>query len=212
MVARRCTWLVFVLFCASGCAKGFGAASTAPVSAAPQGSLMGGADAPAGPVMYTGDECTTIGERVPCICTDGSGEGVKSCASDAKSPTKGTFSACLACVQPPPKAPAPGANDAPMPTTGMAGRGATMRGTMAGTSGTSATTSGAAGTSTTSTRSGTGSSGRSGSTSGSSGRSGGSSSGGGCNCTQPCFPVGVLPCCTLLGSCGCTWAPGAYCL
>jgi hypothetical protein len=31
-------------------------------------------------------------------------------------------------------------------------------------------------------------------------------------CTQPCFPVGLLPCCNPLHVCGCTWAPGAYCL
>jgi hypothetical protein len=31
-------------------------------------------------------------------------------------------------------------------------------------------------------------------------------------CTQSCFPVGVLACCSPLGTCGCTWAPGAYCL
>lgn len=31
-------------------------------------------------------------------------------------------------------------------------------------------------------------------------------------CNQPCYPIGILPCCTALGTCGCTWAPGAYCL
>jgi hypothetical protein len=31
-------------------------------------------------------------------------------------------------------------------------------------------------------------------------------------CTNSCVPVGILPCCTLLKTCGCTWAPGAYCL
>jgi hypothetical protein len=32
-------------------------------------------------------------------------------------------------------------------------------------------------------------------------------------CKNVCIAVGILPCCnTLLGSCGCTWAPGAYCL
>src|SRR5262249_36186886 len=33
----------------------------------------------------------------------------------------------------------------------------------------------------------------------------------GSTCTNSCFPVGILSCCTALGTCGCTWAPGAYC-
>ncbi len=31
-------------------------------------------------------------------------------------------------------------------------------------------------------------------------------------CTQPCIPFGILACCRANGTCGCTWAPGAYCL
>jgi hypothetical protein len=37
----------------------------------------------------------------------------------------------------------------------------------------------------------------------------------GCNvltCTNECSVAGPFPCCTLLDTCGCTWAPGAYCL
>jgi hypothetical protein len=32
------------------------------------------------------------------------------------------------------------------------------------------------------------------------------------DCTEPCVPIGILNCCGSDGTCGCTWAPGAYCL
>jgi hypothetical protein len=32
------------------------------------------------------------------------------------------------------------------------------------------------------------------------------------DCTQTCVPIGILSCCTIAHTCGCTWAPGAYCL
>ncbi|MDB4975800.1 MAG: hypothetical protein JWN48_4141 [Myxococcaceae bacterium] len=32
------------------------------------------------------------------------------------------------------------------------------------------------------------------------------------DCTTPCIPVGLFSCCRLDQVCGCTWAPGAYCL
>jgi hypothetical protein len=31
-------------------------------------------------------------------------------------------------------------------------------------------------------------------------------------CTNECSVAGPFPCCTLLDTCGCSWAPGAYCL
>lgn len=31
-------------------------------------------------------------------------------------------------------------------------------------------------------------------------------------CTNECSAAGPFPCCTLFDTCGCTWAPGAYCL
>lgn len=38
---------------------------------------------------------------------------------------------------------------------------------------------------------------------------------GGCksaaDCTSSCVPIGILNCCRDNGTCGCTWAPGAYC-
>jgi len=32
------------------------------------------------------------------------------------------------------------------------------------------------------------------------------------DCTESCVPIGILNCCRANGTCGCTWAPGAYCL
>jgi hypothetical protein len=32
------------------------------------------------------------------------------------------------------------------------------------------------------------------------------------DCTESCVPIGILSCCRDNGTCGCTWAPGAYCL
>lgn len=31
------------------------------------------------------------------------------------------------------------------------------------------------------------------------------------DCSQPCVPIGLFRCCRPSGTCGCTWAPGAYC-
>ena len=32
------------------------------------------------------------------------------------------------------------------------------------------------------------------------------------DCTNVCIANGILPCCRDDKACGCTWAPGAYCL
>jgi len=32
------------------------------------------------------------------------------------------------------------------------------------------------------------------------------------DCTVACFPIGFFSCCRLDNICGCSWAPGAYCL
>jgi hypothetical protein len=32
------------------------------------------------------------------------------------------------------------------------------------------------------------------------------------DCKNVCIAIGILPCCTEDKECGCTWAPGAYCL
>jgi hypothetical protein len=133
---------------------------------------------------YMGEPCR-MGDSAPCACSPGS-EGMKICRFDRASPTQGTFSGCENCSAPPPV-------DDP---------GDVM--TRAGTGGRAAGSGGAGGATTGSGGRGEGESG------GRSGRPSGSS----CmqECNQVCFPVGILPCCSPLGTCGCTWAPGAYCL
>lgn len=32
------------------------------------------------------------------------------------------------------------------------------------------------------------------------------------DCHNVCIAIGILPCCTIAHTCGCTWAPGTYCL
>lgn len=32
------------------------------------------------------------------------------------------------------------------------------------------------------------------------------------DCRISCFPIGIAPCCRANRTCGCSWAPGAYCL
>jgi hypothetical protein len=32
------------------------------------------------------------------------------------------------------------------------------------------------------------------------------------DCTVSCFPLGAVACCRADKTCGCSWAPGAYCL
>ena len=158
------------------------------------------------PAVYTGQPCM-MGETAACSCSSG-GEGTKVCRFDMRSPTKGTFSECMACVTPAPQSD-DGPGDVSVRDAGAAGRPGSQddSGSGGGGSGGSLEPTG----------------GRSGSAgSGGTGGSGGTSppptrpapSGSRCNppCTQLCFPIGILPCCTLLGTCGCTWAPGAYCL
>jgi hypothetical protein len=198
MVASRRTWLVLLLLCAAGCAKGFNAAASAPPLASAQEAAGVGSSGPS--AMYTGDECVTVGERVPCVCTDGVGQGIKACAADKNSPTQGTYSECTACVAIPEAGRPPIVEN----TGRTANAGRAARGGAGGTTG-------AAGTGSTSSSARAGSGGR-GSTA-AAGRSGGTTTTSGrCNCTQDCFPVGILACCRLDNSCGCSWAPGAYCL
>jgi hypothetical protein len=154
---------------------------------------------------FMGEACSPVGDRVVCTCASG-GMGLRACVQNPSSPTKGALTDCLNCMTPmtsPPPTGMAGTNqgDAPM-ASGMGGRGAaggraSGRGdAAAGGTGSSTTGGGRAG-----------SAARSGGSSGTGGRG----SSGACNCTNDCFPIGILACCRLDGSCGCTWAPGAYC-
>ena len=198
-----CAWLVLVSGCASGYDDGTkpnaavrnasgiragqgGSAPQAGSPGAPAGS-GGSANAP-----YTGEPCE-MGQTETCACEQAGTEGVRVCRFDRASPTDGTFSACENCM--------------PLAPT-MADEGDVMARAGSGGAGRGGSGSG-----------GAGAGGRAGGSAGST--SGGESSGGdrprggsGCSspCTNVCFPIGILPCCTLLGTCGCTWAPGAYCL
>lgn len=186
--------VIAMALAAFSCAEGYTASTPNSGKAGPPPRKAGSAD-------FAGEACER-GQRTTCACPDGS-EGMKICTPDPKSPTEASFSPCLNC--PDPNAapePVPGAAGAtPEPVEGAAGMSA-MSGRSGGASGRAAASSGTGGRGGAGGRMSTTGSGR-GSTSGGSGR---------CNCTQDCFPVGVLACCRLDNSCGCTWAPGAYCL
>jgi hypothetical protein len=188
------------------CAEGFGSGEKLVVPILNGGASGGGSGGSAGQNMsgaggtggsggaggaYTGMPCTQ-GDAPECECPTG-GSGTRICRFDANSPTMGTFAECTGCV-----APSGGSGG----TGGSSGDAASGSGGTGGRSG-----SGGGGGS-----GGAGSGGSSGAGGGSSG-TGGSSSGGcpASGCTNSCFPVGVLACCTDFGTCGCTWAPGAYC-
>jgi len=213
MAVSRCIGLVVLaLLSATGCAKGFTATAAQLPPSAPSDSAASGSVAP---VAYTGDECATVGERVPCICADGTGQGIKACGSDTNSPTKGTYSECTACAAVP-EAGRP-QTAATMPTMSTMPTMPTMPTTRAGTAG-RASRGGSGGTGSsadkgsTSAPSSSGTGGRTGSTATVAGRTGSATSSGACNCNQVCFPIGIVACCRLDMSCGCSWAPGAYCL
>ena len=144
-------------------------------------------DAGKEPPVFMGEACDR-GETAPCTCDDG-GEGIKICNYDVASPTMGSFSSeCTSCV------------------VIAAGTETMTAGTMSesGSGGLSASGTGGS--------SGTGSGGLSGGSGISGGTAAGTGSSGGCDCNQPCVPFGIIACCRPGGSCGCTWAPGAYCL
>lgn len=177
-----------------GCAEGYG---TEPGDFLPRGGSGANAGAFGGTsgagasgmggasgtgAPYTGEACR-MGDTAPCTCQDTGTQGTKFCRFDRNSPTQGTFSECGGCAM-----------------SGSAGRDpGDVEPGPAGSGG----SGGRAGTSGSGGRSGSGGSGTGGSGSGS------CSPG---SCSQPCFPIGVLACCRSNGTCGCTWAPGAYCL
>jgi hypothetical protein len=160
-----------------------GQAGAANLPAAPVQTPIGGA---AG-APYAGEPCR-MGETAPCVCSPGS-DGMKICRFDAASPTDGTYSGCENCTTRP-----PADNSGDVMT--RAGSGGASSRSAAGSGGTGGARTGSGGR-------GEGESG---------GRGGQRPSGCMSECTNICFPVGILPCCNLLGICGCTWAPGAYCL
>jgi len=204
MVALRsvCLGLAVVVGLAS-CAQGYatdplGLAHGSPETGGQSGSPPGvpvvagssGNNGGSAGTSYSGEPCR-MGESAACTCDSTGTEGSKTCRYDARSPTMGAFSECGNCVD-------PNAEPEPDPGDAMGNGGSSGGSGRAGSGG--------------STGSGT-----SGGSSGSGGASGsGSSAGsrGGCMpaCNQSCFPAGVLACCRSNGTCGCTWAPGAYCL
>ena len=188
--------MLWLALSVASCAEGYPSASKELPGVALPGAGRGS-------VNFKGEACQR-GQEMNCVCPDGVTAGYKLCTPDPESPTQASFSGCLSCPEPEPPP-----NPETMPMTPMmpaaggmggGGIGAAMGGRM-----------GAAGRGT------AGSGGRGTTSGGSSGRgatgSGRGSSGGRCMCAdQACFPVGVIGCCRLDGSCGCTWAPGAYCL
>lgn len=215
-----------LLLTAAACAQGFTAQPDAPPPPPPAGA----------PAPFFGEACM-LGERAACPCPSGGAQGTKVCSPDEASPTKGSFSACLLCVDTPsPAGTGAVANGGgASSSSSSAGRSAaagsgtgTVIGsvTAAGASGradagsVSAANGGASGSSTqragtggsAAPRAGTGGAGSGASRAGSSGGGAGGMSGGRCTCNNACFLTGILPCCRANGSCGCTWAPGAYCM
>jgi hypothetical protein len=219
-----------LLLMAADCAQGFTAQPDAPPAPPPAGA----------PAPFLGQACT-VGERAACSCPSGGGQGMKVCSPDDTSPTKGSFSACLLCAEAPTPAGNSGAANgggasSSMSSAGRSGAAGTGIGTVvgaitasAGTGGragaaASAANGGASGTSTQpagtggsgAAPAGTGGSGSGGTSAGSragaSGGGTGGATGGRCMCTNTCLLIGIAPCCRANGSCGCTWAPGAYCM
>jgi hypothetical protein len=177
-----------LLLMAAGCAQGFSAEAAAPPAPPPAGAAA----------PFFGEACM-VGERSPCTCPNGGDQGVKACSPDEASPTKGSYSTCLLCVAAAGTGAAVGGAGV---VSGVAGTGVAAGSTRATAAGTSSATDGGGRTGSTNTlRAGTG---------GSTGKTG--SSGGRCMCNQSCFPLGIVACCRPNGSCGCTWAAGAYCM
>jgi hypothetical protein len=145
-----------------------------------------------------------MGDSQLCQCMKPGSQGTQLCRGDSTSPTGGSWGPCTTCIDPlPPKSGTGGALAPLPPSLGSGGRAASGSGgiggsRMFGTGGSRAMTGGSSGS--------RGSGNEPDSTPA-------PASGGNCtSCNQPCFPVGILPCCRIDGSCGCTWAPGAYCL
>jgi len=201
---------VATLACIASCAAGtdadaapdpranYGGAGHGTGGASASGT--GGHTAPAG-AMFMGESCPMVGSSGLCECTKPGSQGMRVCRQDSKSPTGASWGPCGTCVDPPPPKFDPG----DVMATATGGRGG-LRGGIGGLAGSGGSGSGGAGAMS------SGSGGMGGSRRGS-GRNRPPGGGASCSCDDmPCFPVGILPCCRIDGSCGCTWAPGAYCL
>ena len=129
------------------------------------------------------------GETLACTCVDKGTMGQQTCVFDDASPLDGFYSDCTRCPDP---APPPDPGD--VNTSGSGGA------------------SGSAGRSGSGGSSGSGSAGSAGSSTSPPPPTGGGSRTCSSPCNQPCFPIGIIACCNPLGTCGCTWAPGGYCL
>jgi len=209
LLERGCGVLVICggLLWVAGCAQGYeGVEATrqgASTRAAPRGGGSGvggthaagsggasaGSDAPSTSPIGVGEPCVQ-GDSTICTCTDKGTMGQTDCLFDASSPLDGYFSDCRHCPDPPKPASTPGDVTAP-----QGGSGGTGTGGMGGSGG-SAAPAGSGGSPATNPpppRQPTTTS---------------------CSspCNQPCVPFGILACCRANGTCGCTWAPGAYCL
>ena len=213
-----------VILCACqllGCADGF--------RTSPQADIMAVEPTETAPAPTITDKCAPIGGELLCVCPNGVDTGLRTCQPAAAMPTQGMLTPCLPCDLKPTTSVAAmssGSGASPQGTAiaGDGSAGAASRdlatATGAGTGGSSASAAG-----------GSGGSAGSATAAPSAGKPGRTSPGmpfsnpitrmanplapstaPGCECTQPCFPFGLIACCRMDSSCGCTWAPGAYCL
>jgi hypothetical protein len=187
---------LLILIVSVGCAEGFGAEV---VIKQPLGEKPGENSGTGKPKDAGADKGSTgateakvpcaMGDTADCSCETPGSMGTKYCMFDATSPTKGSFSECQDCVDPPMRVDSgsdPG--DISLIDSGVGmGSGGTGSGGTAATGGTKAPPPPPPPPPTPKIP---------------------------CPslCVQPCVPFGILACCRDNGTCGCTWAPGAYCL
>ena len=196
------------------CADGF--------HSAPQDDIIAVEPAQAAPVPTIEDKCAPIGGQLLCICPNGVDTGQRTCQPAAALPTQGTLTPCLPCdAKPITAGTSASASGAGMtsdgPQQGAAGNAAADAGSASASAGGSAARAlngmaGSAGTAVAVPSAGAPSRTAQGNPLGRAANPLAPASGTDCECSQPCFPFGILACCRMDGSCGCSWAPGAYCL
>ena len=194
-------WLL-ILFVSAGCAEGFGAEVVVKQPLGEKPGANSGTGKPKDAGVDKGMTGATepkvpcaMGDVADCSCDTPGSTGSKYCMFDATSPTKGSFSECQDCVDPPKQVDSgttPG--DVSVIDSGV-GQGSGGTGGAGGTGGTGGTTAATGGT--TAPRPTPPPTPKIPCPS---------------LCIQPCVPFGILACCRDNGTCGCTWAPGAYCL